>query len=211
MSDIESIIARVKPTEKSVPLCLDGPLAAEYERLEVLLREAGPATSLGDESSAEAIAERMAALHEELLQARVWFRFRAQPKREWRALKGRLPVKQAGQNDDEAADEYHAWVCELVAATCYEPVMTAEQAHRLCEGSEQSEGLTDGQWAALINAAWQVNTDNPTVPFSAAASAVTRRSAGKSRRPEPSASPAPSSSAGSPAPSPSTSTTTADG
>lgn len=202
--DIESIISRFKPAQTSVPLCLDGELVAEYERLEVLLREAGPATSLADETSAEAIAQRMETMREQMLEARQWFIFRALPKKRWRGLKGVLPTKQAGQSDDDAADEYHAWLCKLVSATCIDPVMTQEQADRL------SEDLSDGQWGALAGGAWSVNSENQQLSFSAAASGLTRRSAGKSRRPDPSASPDPSSLAEPSEPSPSTSTTTPD-
>lgn len=204
MNDIESIIGQVKPAETMVPLCLDGPLVAEYERLEVLLRDAGPATSLGDETSAEAIAERMEALREQMIEARAWFTMRALTKGRWRGMQAALPVKAEGQSDEDAAAAYHQWVCKLVSATCAEPAMSQEQADRL------HDALSDGQWQALSNAAWAVNTQNQAIPFSVAASALTRRSAAKSRRPEPSVNHAPVSLAANPDPSPSTSTTETD-
>lgn len=200
--DITSIIDRTKLPETSVTLCLDGPLVAEYERLEAKLRDAAPATSLAGDDSTGAIAAQMADLRERMLDAEVPFTFRALSPRRFSGLRGAVPVKQPEQSDEEAAEEYHGWVCKLVSASCVDPVMSAEQADLLCER------LSDGQWGALSGAAWSVNTQRQDVPFSAAASVLSRGSGGKSKQPAPSDSPVPDSSAGSLSDEPSTSTTT---
>lgn len=206
IEDIESIIARVKRPEKSVPLCLDGDLVAEYERLETTLVDAVPAASLGDDNSAEAIVEQMRVLHERMVERRAWFHFRGLDDRPWSDLKAQLPVQQPGQSKEDHEAEYHLWKCSLVSASCYEPVMSAEQADRLFRT------LTDEQRDALFAAAWGVNvTRGKTIPFSETASAVTAAFAEKWKRRAPSASPVPSSSAGSSEQSPSTNTTTTDG
>lgn len=201
--DIESIIARVKRPEKHVPLCLDGDLVAEYERLETMLEDAVPAASLGDDNSAESLVEQMRLLHDQMVERRAWFHFRGIDDRPWSDLKAKLPTKQDDQSDDEHQAEYHQWKCVLVAATCYEPAISPEQADRLFRT------LTDEQRAALVDAAWAVNaTRGKHIPFSKTASAVTQAFAEKWKRRAPLANPAAGSLAESPAPSLSTPTTT---
>lgn len=200
--DIESIIDRKKPAETTVPICLDANLTAEYERLEAQLRDAGPATSLGDENSAEAVAEQMERLREQMAQSRVFFTFRALSEPRWRGFKASVPVKQDNQTDEEAADEYHGWLCKVVSASLIDPPATAEQVDRLCER------LSDGEWSTLAGAAFSVNNSRQDIPFSVAASAMLRSSGRKSKRRAPSTNPERSSLADNSPASPSTSTTT---
>jgi len=98
------------------------------------------------------------------------------PEKRWRGLKASVPVKQDEQTDEEAADEYHAWLCKMVSASLIDPVATPEQVDRL------SEGLSDGEWTSLAGAAFGINNSRQDVPFSAAASAMYRSSGKKSKR-----------------------------
>jgi hypothetical protein len=205
VSDIEAIIDRAQLPETTVALCLDGPMVAQYERLEVQLRQAGPATSLGDESSAEAVAEAMRVLRVQMLDAQVTFTLRALPPRQFSGLRAKIPVQADGQDQSEHDEAYHQWVCQLLAACAVEPTMTAQQADQLCDR------LSEGQWGSLGNAAWAVNTSRQDVPFSAAASVIARGSGARSKPPAPSANPAPDYLAENPPPPPNTTTTnTAD-
>lgn len=201
--DIESIIDEVETPETSVTLCLKGSLVAEYERLDAQLADAArEATSLAGVSPAAELTAQMGQLREQMKAHERDFRFRAvTPRGDWRRLTGARPVKTEQQTDDEYADLYHAWVCGIVAASAIDPVMTAEQAERL------ADKLSDGQWSKLANAAWAVNEDDRGIPFSAAASVLSRSSGEKSKQPEPSDSPEADSSAGSLAGPPSTSET----
>lgn len=200
---IREIIDRKKRPEASVPIVLDGDLAAEYDRLATQLRDAGPPTSLADDTSAGAVAERMEVLRARMVDSRVFFRLRGLSEPDWAPVRDTLPKKRDGQDEDEAAEEYHRWLCAVVAVSCVEPAMTADEVHELYLV------LSNGEWAALAGQALALQNSRQDVPFSAAASAISRHSAGKSRRPEqPAEPPAPSSLADSGEPSPATSTTT---
>lgn len=201
---IREIIDRKKLAETQVPIVLDADLMSEYARLAVELRDAGPAANLGDDG-AEVLVERMEALRRQMQDSRVFFHLRALPEPEWSPVRAALPVKGDDQAEDEAAEEYHRWLCEVVAVSCIEPVMTADEVHELYLV------LSNGEWTALCGESMALQNNRQDVPFSAAASVLSRRSAGKSRRPEPSTAPDPSSLADSVEPSPSTSTTTATG
>jgi hypothetical protein len=105
--------------------------------------------------------------------------------------------------DDEAyADLYHPWVCAIVAASALDPAMSPEQVERF------ADKLSDGDWQKLAQGAWKVNDDSSEIPFSVAASVLSRSSGAKSKQPEPSDNPDHGSLAGPADPSPSTSTTT---
>jgi hypothetical protein len=201
--DIESIIGETEPAETAVTICVKGSLRAEYERLDAQLGGITQAvTNLAGEGPGTAIVARMDELREQMREFERTFVLRAvTPRRAWRNVRARMPVKQEGQNEEDWADLYHPWVCEVVSKSAASPEMTPEQVERL------ADRLSDGDWSKLAAAAWSVNDDSSSIPFSVAASAITLTSGGKQRRQEISENPAHGSLAGSPDPSPSTSTT----
>lgn len=202
LTSIDDILAAAELPEESVPLCLKGALVAEFERLDEELRHAPTqAVSLGDIPQAADIARRMDALRQEMLAFTAEFCLRALPAREWADFYGTMPEK-GDRTDDEFKDAFHAWICQLTALTCYQPVMTPEEVDKL------SVKLSGAQWGQLTDTAYGVNANRQSVPFSAAASAVLQATGGTLRQPETSTSPDLGSLAGSPDPSPSTSTTT---
>jgi hypothetical protein len=202
-STFKAVMAKVKTPETSVTLCLDGPLVAEYERLSAQLDGmTADATNLAGDSPGREVANQLVDLREQMLAHQQVFVFRAvTPRGRWRAILGREPVKDKDTSDDDHAERYHAWVCEVVAASAVDPEMTGEEVQQL------ADALSNGQWATLANAAWRVNDKVQGVPFSVAASVLSRSSGEKSRQPEQSENPGHGSLAGSPEPSPSTSTT----
>jgi hypothetical protein len=206
-STFKEVMAKVKTPETSVTLCLDGPLVAEYERLSAQLEGMSvEPTNLAGDSPGRDLAQELVELREQMLAHQQVFVFRAvTPRGKWRAVRGKEPVKEKDHSDDEYADIYHAWVCEVVAASAADPVMTGEEVQQL------ADELSNGQWTMLANAAWAVNDKVQGVPFSVAASVLFRSSGARSRQPEPLENPAHASLVGSPEPSPSTSTTPTDG
>lgn len=205
-SDIESIIDEVETPETSVTLCTKGSLVAEYERLAEQLEgmTTDPINLAGDGPGRD-VATRLTELRAQMLAHERAFRFRAvTPRGAWRGMLGKRPLKLPEIGDEEYATLYHDWICDMVAASALDPVMDADQVQRL------ADKLSDGQWQKLANAAWKVNDDAQGVPFSVAASVLTRSSGEKSRQPETSTNPAHGSLAGNPEPSPSTSTETTD-
>lgn len=196
--DIESILDEVEPQETSVTLCLKGSLVSEYERLDQQLSNVTTnVMNLAGEGPATELVARMDEVREQMLAHEQAFIFRAiTPRRAWRNLTARRPVRAPDMTDEEYGDLYHPWVCEVVAASAAEPAMTAGQVERL------ADKLSDGQWMRLANAAWAVNDSAQGIPFSAAASVLTRSSGEKSKPPEPLGNPAHGSLAGNPQPEP---------
>lgn len=200
--DIEELLAEATPQEEALPLCLRGDLRAQWEELDRDFAAASrQAVSLGEPSPAKVIAQRMQELRGEIEAATVQFRLRAVPPRQWSAFRDTRPLKGDDQSDEDWENVWHGWICQVVALSCVDPVMTPEQADRL------SAKLSNRQWVDLTNTAWRLNEERERVPFSAAASVLIAIDGEKSRRPEPPVSPSPDSSAASPAKSPRTRTT----
>lgn len=163
MPDIKDIIARARPREHSVRICVSGDLAAEYDRLQAELAAvaAWQPQSMAEENPAAAIARRIAELQEQMREAEVEFTFRALGARAWSDLVAEHP----GQTEEEAWDA-DTLAPALVSACAVDPVMAPEDVDALFEA------LNVGQRQQLIEAAWQVNGEATAVPFSLHASAI---------------------------------------
>ncbi|MFE1358859.1 hypothetical protein [Streptomyces harbinensis] len=163
MPDIGDILARVRPREHSVTICLAGDKAAEVERLEAELgRHAGwRPDSMAATDPRREIAERIQALREEMQESEVTLTFRALGARAWSDLVAQHPSTREGEAWDP-----EALAPALVAASAAEPEMTPEQV------AELFEALNHGQREQIIGAAWAVNGEPTSVPFSLLASAT---------------------------------------
>jgi hypothetical protein len=199
--DIESIIGETEPAETSVTLCVKGSLRAEYERLDAQLGDIEQAISNLAGGDTAGITSRMAELRKQMLAYERTFNLRAVEPLPWSNLVARRPVKTPGMTDEDYAPLYYAWVCEVVAVSVVDPVMTPDQAARF------RDRLSAGDWQKLANAAWNVNDDSSTIPFSVAASVLSRSSGEKSKPQETSDNPAHASLAGNPNSEPASSTT----
>lgn len=165
---IDEILAVTKRPEDVEEVCLRGDLVAEYERLERQLRTASKtAVSLGEPSPARVIAGQMEALRAQMVEFTEPFWFRALPPRGWSDLSAQEPDSVTDETTPEQKkvlrDAWHAWACEIIAASCYEPQMTVEQATAL------ADSLSNGQLVRLFNKAYMVNAGRTSVPFSDAA------------------------------------------
>lgn len=192
---IEEILANAELPEGAVTLCLRGSLVGRFEELQHRLQGASTkALSLGEPAEATSIARDMEDLRAQMQPYEVTFRLRALPPFAWEKFHGRLPEPGKTEADQATYDErFHAWVCELVSLVVYEPAMTAEQADEL------SQKLSGNQWKSLSDKAFVLNANRVDIPFSAAASELTRISGLELRRQEPGESPIAGSSAKSPA------------
>ena len=163
MPDIGKILAAAKPRERTVMVCLAGDLAAEVERLEAELQQVAQwqPGSLADADPRKAIAEKIQAAREKMRGSEVAFVFRALGAKAWSDLVAQHP----GKTPSEAFDA-DTLAPALVSASAVDPAMTAEDVDALFEV------LNHGQREALMAAAWEVNGEATSVPFSLLASAT---------------------------------------
>lgn len=180
------------PSEATVPLILGGQYLEEIRALERQLAAAQPPASLADRNPATVIAEQIAELQSKMRGTEVEFRLRAMPGRQWDRFKFGQPARAKDEDADAFSDRFFGWMCRLVSLTCIDPVMTPEQV------AELVDKMPGSSWDHLSEAAWAQNSGKVSVPFSAAAYALTSTSDEASRRPSNSASATPDSSAKSP-------------
>ncbi|MET9479881.1 hypothetical protein [Streptomyces sp. NPDC006638] len=164
MPDITEILKRAKPRQKSVFICLAGDDLAELDKLErqlADLAEGWKPDSLGAANPAEKINKQIQAVRTRMKKGETEFRFQALGDKAWSDLVAAHP----------SAKEHETWDPDtfpkaLVSTCCVDPVMTPEQA------AELFEVLNEGQREEITQAAYDVNAQVTTVPFSFSASAM---------------------------------------
>lgn len=164
MPDISEILKRAKPRERSVTICLAGDEVAEVERLErqmADLSDTWQADSLASGNPHEKLAKQIKAARDRMKKAEVEFRIRALGAQAWSDLVAAHPSK----NKNEAWDP-ETFPQALLAQCCVDPVMSADQV------GELFEVLNEGQRTELCQAAYDVNAEATSIPFSVSASAI---------------------------------------
>lgn len=165
MSSIDDILEVAKLPQHTIRLCLRGDLIAEHQALEARLKEHGEfvQSHLAEADPRREVAEQILAIEDEMHAAEVPFTFKALGRRKYRELLESHPGE-PGQKFDP-----HTFPRALIAACAVEPVMTPADVDRLFDA------LNEAAVEALFTAAWTINEGVTRVPFSKAASAVTKR------------------------------------
>ncbi len=177
MTDFTALLAGAQLPERTVPVCLRGDLVAAHEAADRALVEAQRTPSTGKEDTG--VGERLAEVEhiEGLMRESTYlFRVRALPRRAFRALMAEHPPRRTETGDPDPGDAQlsinrDTFFDALLRASTVDPVLTGEQWDELLDK------LTDRQYGDLTDAAWFVNRDEVSVPFSLAASRVRRPSA----------------------------------
>ncbi|MGW5556849.1 hypothetical protein ACWER9_06455 [Micromonospora sp. NPDC003944] len=180
MTDFQILLAGARLPEATVPVCLRGDLTAEFEDLERQLDQAQRETlaSLEDQSSANGIAERMEHVRQEMLQHTYQFRLRAMPRPAWRSFIAEHPPRKDTESgavveqDRGVGVNTETFFDELVRRSVVDPQLTDDEWKLLLD-----QALTDRQFDTLSSAAWGLNRRDVDVPFSLAASRMTRSTA----------------------------------
>jgi len=182
MTDIAALLAEARRPERTIEVCLRGDLRAEWELLDEQLREAEkkPRTSLGEEGPVE-LAQQVEALQEQMKSSIVTLRLRAMPRREWTSLVAEHPPRPDAAEDKGNIVNMATFFDVAAPRTIVEPELTDGQFEQL------ADAISNGQWTQLANAVWAVNAGSVDVPFSHAASRISRKSAETSKQPNDSA------------------------
>lgn len=165
MADINAILKKAKQRESSVQIYLAGDILAQIERLERKLADSNAdtwqAASLASANPSQKLAEQIAAARKKLADSAVEFQFRALPDKVWSDLLASHPATK----DDEQFN-VDTFPRALIAACCFDPVMSEDQVDELFAVINQA------QRNALFNGAFEVNTEGTDLPFSIAASGI---------------------------------------
>lgn len=169
MANIDDIIGSAKLPEQTIRLCMRGDLVAEHADLDAQLKAMGDwePSSLAESDPRAELAERIAALEVEIAESETAFTFRALGRRKYREL------LDANQGEPGTRFNPDTFPRALIAACCADPIVTPTDVDRLFDV------LNEGAVETLFMAAFTVNEGLTRVPFSAAASAMTRKRATK--------------------------------
>lgn len=168
--NVKDILAKAKPAERTVRICVAGDVSGEHERLSAELEDMARNAvvqdnrlgSKKDDAQLE-LARRIQELEAEMEEATYPFTFRALPSKEWSDL-----LAAHGDPKKERLFNPDTFVPAAIAACCIDPegMDDPEQAAALFDA------LSAGQQGELFEAAWEVNQAGPFGKKSSLASAV---------------------------------------
>lgn len=178
MTDADDLIKNVRLAEAHVPLCLRGDLLAAMTDLERRLAEAhqrDQSNSLASGGAARVVAEEIESLLTEIKANTHLFRFRALPRREFRALQEEHPPRPDNAMDQAVGGNMETLQAPLIQACCIDPVMTLDQVESLLDV------ISDGQSMELFGCAVSLNRSRVDLPKFETASEILAKLAPRSK------------------------------
>lgn len=173
MATIDDLIAQARLPERTVPICVRGDLVAELEELDrqyAAAPEAGNDVRLTSGAERRRIAERAAAVKEQMAAATIVFRLRAMDRNDWDDLLKAHPPREGDAEDKENGYDTSTFPNALIKASAVEPELTDERWAAL------EPKLAPVEWSRLGAAALNLNMRSVNIPFSRAASQATQTS-----------------------------------
>jgi hypothetical protein len=148
--DFAAIKANISRPRAGVKLCLRADLFAARDRL---VREIAATSGDSLAGGSSELRLKLGALEDEMRAATLEFTFEAVTRATFADIEDAHPSEREGPST--------AFMAALVATSLVEPDLTTEQV------SELFANLSDGQVQVLEDAAWGVNRETGSVPFSA--------------------------------------------
>ena len=176
----------IKRPTRTVSLCLDGDLTAEYELAKAKLA-AEQAASKGD-TRLNSPASQWEKKHAELFAAQqeqtLVFTLRGLPRHVWDALKNDHPAREGEELDEQFGFDTSKVFDQAMLADG--TIASVEQGGEPVEftvedWSSIADDLTDGQWGDFASALIELNAGRQSVPFSPAGYKKIQASAAKSK------------------------------
>jgi hypothetical protein len=196
IKNFKTMLGAAKLPERTVDICLRGDLAAEHKAAEQALVDAQRTTSDSKEGNGVgALIAEVERIQNEMRAATYPFVIRALPRVRFRALmKAHPPREVDGEMDKDDAQvgfNRETFFEALVKVTTVDPEMGVDvEAYfaELLKGNTKAvladgdwpelfDKIVDSQYGDLTDAAWFVNRDEVSVPFSLAASLAKKPSA----------------------------------
>lgn len=194
MSTFKDKLKQARLPEDSVPVCLRGDLAADFEAAERELKQAQQNKGGSLEDGIGPFLDKIESLRLQMLEFTEDFRLRALPRPAFRALVAAHPPRRDDADELDREDvqigfNRATFFDALLKVSAVSPEMGIDIQAYLEEliGGKEPElpagdwpellaVLTDRQWGDLTDAAWFLNRGEINVPFSRAASLAKRNS-----------------------------------
>jgi hypothetical protein len=167
---IQELLAEIEPVTSTARVLLRQSLQERHDALDAeLMRVLREDAVANREPLAPAIEAELEELEAEMESASRVFKFRALSRLEWQEIVAKHPPSKETRRTDPRAevDDRKFWP-EAIAASCVDPKMTIEDAHKLQSGwktddGEQRPGLNDAQWNLLVEGCAKANRGGGTL------------------------------------------------
>ncbi|WP_353707604.1 hypothetical protein ABRQ22_17235 [Cellulosimicrobium sp. ES-005] len=176
----------IRRPEKTVPLCLDAALQADWEQAEEDLRRAqqepGDDRLVGN-AKASSLARRVRELESKMLADTVHFRLRALSRSEWAKFVAKHPPREGDDLDKAQGINREAFFEDVIPESII-AVTRADTPEDFDPGDDWgplADEMTDRQYSDFAQAVFLLNRGEVSVPFSRAASRLSRDSSETSR------------------------------
>jgi hypothetical protein len=171
--DVAGLIREAKLPERTVLICLRSDLVTIFERLQADLvaaeKTAATVDSLAAGPDLSTQRAELDELREEMKRFTVPFMVRALPRRQFRALLAAHPPRKGDDGKVDPADwqgvNNATYFDALIRATTVSPELDEETWQLLLD-----EKLSDAQYEALADAAFDISREKIDLPFSSTAS-----------------------------------------
>lgn len=174
-ADVSKLLASAKRPERTVVLCMRGDLQADWEDLDrklIAARTQRVATLAGGTEEEAGFAAKIQELEAEMAENSITFRLRALPRRQFLELTQAHPPRAGDERDKSIGLNADTYYDALIGACLLEPELEQDEL------TEFLDLLTSRQFEELMEAAWNLNRGDVSVPFSYTASRTTRSSEG---------------------------------
>ena len=189
MTDIDAILTGARLPEETVRVCTRGDLLDRLRRLEQEAVQARARQAADPRLAGSTLTAEIEDLRSQIEAATVEFRLRALPRRKWRELVEAHPPRKVNGKvhpDDAAGVNNETFFPALIRACTVEPTLREETWQALLD--PDSELLTEQQYLRLARTAWDLNKQEPDLPFWSAAWLTSQSSGSESGSPASSAS-----------------------
>ena len=159
-SNIDALLAKVKPATAAVRMCLAGDLLAQRDLIqdELLQFDGWEPEDLSAPDPRTALRSRLKAVEAEMRSNTATFQFRAVGEKAWSDLLAAHPPRE----DKKEMWDPATFPTALIAASAVDPIMTPDEAGRLLEAFNLDQRNT------LFGAAYSANIRGVDIPFSSA-------------------------------------------
>lgn len=177
MTDVDAILTGARLPEETVRVCTRGDLLDRLRRLEQEAMQTRVRQAADPRLAGSTLTTEIEDLRAQIEAATVEFRLRALPRRRWQELVVEHPPRKVNGKihpDDAAGVNNETFFPALIRACTVEPTLREETWQALLD--PDSELLNEQQYLRLARTAWDLNKQEPDLPFWSAAWLATRTS-----------------------------------
>ena len=168
---------KITRPEKIVTLCTDAALQAEWEAARDELAEVGVQDPRINGGPAAEAARKVQDIEKRMRDSEARFRLRALRRSEWAARVAANPPREDDKDDKARGYNTATFYDDVIIHSIVEVTQDGEpiEFDPTAEWEALADEMTDRQYSEFAEAVWALNRGEVSVPFSRAASNITRR------------------------------------